>query len=167
MDRREALKRGAVLGGAVAWAVPTVQAVGMTSALAQIPSPIPCGCIDWFTGEYNTNQYDGGIHCELDTSAIRTGDFSIFETVLGVSWAIFNCSGADLEIVHISVSGDNVTVAESAVGIVIGPGAPFGAGLPAIDPNLAGHLVLEVTVACADGTIEVHTLEVDFDCATP
>ncbi len=173
MDRRDALKRGAALGGAVAWAIPTVQAVGMTSAFAQFTSPIAgCGCIEWFTGEYNTQQYDRGIHCEIEDddrspADATTGDFQIFETVIGVSWAIVNCADASVEIVHIAVSGDNVVASESPVGIIVGPGQPFGGGLPAVDPNLAGHLVLEVTVECEDGTIEVHVLEVDFACATP
>ena len=39
LTRRELLKRGAALGGAVVWATPIVQAVGMQSALAQVPSP--------------------------------------------------------------------------------------------------------------------------------
>jgi hypothetical protein len=38
LTRREMLKRGAVLGGAVAWATPAVQLIGMRPALAQTPS---------------------------------------------------------------------------------------------------------------------------------
>ncbi len=43
LSRREALKRGAVMGGALVWAVPVVQTVGMNAALAQEPSPCTCG----------------------------------------------------------------------------------------------------------------------------
>ena len=41
ITRRQALKRGAVLGGALVWATPVVQVVGMRPALAQTVSP---GC---------------------------------------------------------------------------------------------------------------------------
>jgi hypothetical protein len=37
-SRRAALKRGAVVGGAVVWAVPAVQAISMISASAENPS---------------------------------------------------------------------------------------------------------------------------------
>lgn len=40
MSRRDALKRGALVGGAVVWATPAVQALTMTAASAQSPSPI-------------------------------------------------------------------------------------------------------------------------------
>ena len=39
LTRREALKRGAMLGGALVWAVPMVQTVGMTAAMAAPGSP--------------------------------------------------------------------------------------------------------------------------------
>jgi hypothetical protein len=41
ITRREALRKGALLGGALAWATPVVQVVGMKPALAQTTSP-PC-----------------------------------------------------------------------------------------------------------------------------
>lgn len=40
ISRREALKRGAILGGAVVWATPVVQTVGMSRAFASTPSPV-------------------------------------------------------------------------------------------------------------------------------
>lgn len=39
ISRRELLKKGAVLGGAVAWATPVVQTLGMGRAFAQTASP--------------------------------------------------------------------------------------------------------------------------------
>ena len=42
LTRREALKKGAMLGGALVWAVPVVQTVGMSAAMAQIPSEGTC-----------------------------------------------------------------------------------------------------------------------------
>lgn len=41
MTRREAIKKGVMIGGALAWAVPVVQTVGMSRALAEDFSP---GC---------------------------------------------------------------------------------------------------------------------------
>ena len=38
ITRRQALKRGAILGGALVWATPVVQVVGMRPALASVPS---------------------------------------------------------------------------------------------------------------------------------
>lgn len=38
LSRRDALKRGLVVGGAMVWAVPTVQALGMSAAHADEPS---------------------------------------------------------------------------------------------------------------------------------
>ena len=39
ITRRQALKRGAIFGGALAWATPVVQVVGMKAAGAQVVSP--------------------------------------------------------------------------------------------------------------------------------
>lgn len=38
LDRRQALKRGAIAGGALLWAVPTIQVISMTGASAENPS---------------------------------------------------------------------------------------------------------------------------------
>ena len=40
LSRREVLKRGAVLGGSLIWAVPTIQAIGMSAAFANETSPV-------------------------------------------------------------------------------------------------------------------------------
>ena len=39
LTRREVLKKGAVLGGALAWGTPVVQVIGMRPAVAQVTSP--------------------------------------------------------------------------------------------------------------------------------
>ena len=45
LTRREALKKGAILGGvAMAWTTPAVQIVGMSPALAATTSPVGQGC---------------------------------------------------------------------------------------------------------------------------
>ena len=41
LTRREALKRGAVLGAGVIWATPVVQSLAMSPAMAQTTSPVP------------------------------------------------------------------------------------------------------------------------------
>ena len=42
VTRRDLLRRGAVLGGAVVWMTPVVQTIGMSRAFAQTASPDPC-----------------------------------------------------------------------------------------------------------------------------
>jgi hypothetical protein len=46
LTRREVLKKGAMLGGTVLWVVPVVQAVGMSPAMAQVPSETSC-CLNF------------------------------------------------------------------------------------------------------------------------
>ncbi len=59
ITRRDLLKKGAVLGGAVVWVTPIVQSVGMGRAFAQATSPcmppisyiamnVTCGGIPYF-----------------------------------------------------------------------------------------------------------------------
>lgn len=43
LDRRTALKRGVLVGGALVWAAPVVQAVSLTAAHAESPSSPPQG----------------------------------------------------------------------------------------------------------------------------
>ena len=42
LSRRELLKRGAALGGALLWTTPLIQAIGMSPAFAQQASASPC-----------------------------------------------------------------------------------------------------------------------------
>ena len=45
ISRRDAIKKGAVVGGAVVWATPVIQAIGVSPAGAQVASPVPgCAC---------------------------------------------------------------------------------------------------------------------------
>jgi hypothetical protein len=57
LTRRELLKRGAVLGGALAWATPAVQLIGMTPAMATHVSE-RCICAK-FDGSNNTAEWTG------------------------------------------------------------------------------------------------------------
>ncbi|MBW3548198.1 MAG: hypothetical protein KY452_08725 [Actinobacteria bacterium] len=45
VTRREAIKKGAIVGGTVMWVAPLVQTVGMSSASAQTASPQPGDCV--------------------------------------------------------------------------------------------------------------------------
>lgn len=42
LSRREALRRGAILGGALVWSAPAIQTIGMRGAYAVTPAPGPC-----------------------------------------------------------------------------------------------------------------------------
>jgi hypothetical protein len=48
VSRRDFLKRGAALGGAIAWATPVVQTIGMRAAFAQTASP---ACTVWYAAK--------------------------------------------------------------------------------------------------------------------
>lgn len=75
ITRRDLLKKGAVLGGAVVWVTPIVQSVGMGRAFAQVTSPctppisyiamnVTCGGIQsfikWEGDEFLDFEYDPG-----------------------------------------------------------------------------------------------------------
>lgn len=69
ISRRELLRRGAVFGGAVVWATPMVQTIGMGRAFASEPSPTDCFsyvAIVWTQGDttyfskYDDTGWDGG-----------------------------------------------------------------------------------------------------------
>lgn len=83
LTRRELLKRGAVLGGALAWATPTIQVLGMRPAFAAATSPAisfvellvtwdgDCYRIKWEDGGGWTEppgKIFNGTGCEVDTT---------------------------------------------------------------------------------------------------
>ena len=51
LTRRQALKKGAILGGALAWATPVVQVMGMKPAFAAVPSPVRDCVVRVLTGD--------------------------------------------------------------------------------------------------------------------
>lgn len=98
LTRREALKRGAALGGMLLWITPAVQAVGMSRALAQETSgPCTTYCIKFeFTGSDNdlngtwgplgSSQGQGNCFtCPADAQngSLPAGFFDDFEIVSG------------------------------------------------------------------------------------
>ena len=123
ITRRDLLKRGAVLGGAVVWVTPIVQSVGMGRAFAQATSPctppisyiamnVTCGGIPYF------------IKWEADE-----GEFGLFEpdpsSVPGCE--IFTPMGAkmDGDDLGFSVSVDPGGIAT----VTVGPGCTVLAGV--------------------------------------
>lgn len=54
ITRREALKRGAILGGALVWATPVVQTIGMRPAFAEHDSPLCCTSVRLFDVGFTT-----------------------------------------------------------------------------------------------------------------
>lgn len=60
VSRRDFLKRGAALGGAVVWATPMVQMVGMRPALAQVASP---ACLVWYAVKIDPTENPTPPHC--------------------------------------------------------------------------------------------------------
>lgn len=71
LTRREILKRGAALGGALAWSAPIVQVVGMSPALAQQTCTTYC-----FKFEFDKVQ-NGSVTCDSTSSGapLLTGSF--------------------------------------------------------------------------------------------
>ena len=90
ISRKEFLKRGAVLGGSLIWAVPTIQAIGMSAAFANETSPV---CNFYFAAKIGQEDgQDGEVECVdifdqdpgpgkcLDVAGIATaGGFTVSE----------------------------------------------------------------------------------------
>lgn len=128
LSRRSFLKRGAVLGGAVAWATPVIQAVGMRPAMAAGPSgpcdvtyaakiesptstgcptdsvPIGDGCCVDIVG-----QPAGGAMCLTVPSTVNDGCGRIddVEIVSGLNWVITLSDGCRFENGPISLKSGN------------------------------------------------------------
>jgi hypothetical protein len=60
VSRRDFLKRGAALGGAVMWVTPVVQIVGMRPAFAQVASP---ACNVWYAAKIERSDDPPGWVC--------------------------------------------------------------------------------------------------------
>jgi hypothetical protein len=91
ISRRDMLKRGAALGGAVVWATPVVQVIGMSPALATTASPVPCTTFvsyrakaEWNGSEYvwESNPGVGRNDCD-DCGGAEGVDGSAFLNITG------------------------------------------------------------------------------------
>lgn len=71
MTRRDLLRRSAIVGGALLWAAPTIQTVGMKAAAAYGPSPGTCSaCYCYTVGGDGKVSADWGV---VDTFLPGTG----------------------------------------------------------------------------------------------
>ncbi len=61
VTRREAIKKGAIVGGTVMWVAPLVQTVGMSPASAQTVSPQPGACVCTGTNSFDVQATLGGL----------------------------------------------------------------------------------------------------------
>lgn len=68
LTRRDLLKRGALLGGALAWGAPVVQIIGMRPAMAQEPSP-SCPNLFCLTAQFGRRGLGPFQNCSLGTAA--------------------------------------------------------------------------------------------------
>jgi hypothetical protein len=82
LSRREVLKKGAMLGGTVLWVVPVVQAVGMSPAMAQVPSETSC-CLkivdltaQGVAGDGGSN--DVSINITVQNCGTHSTDFDVY-----------------------------------------------------------------------------------------
>ena len=56
MSRRDLLRRSAIVGGALLWAAPTIQTVGMKAAAAQVGGPSPGSCAACYCWSLNSGR---------------------------------------------------------------------------------------------------------------
>lgn len=109
ITRRDLLRRGAVLGGAVMWTTPVVQTLGMGRAFAQTASPVEtrisfiamnvnCGGTVFFvkwetdTGQFESSPADNNPNCMLGGAGTSAdGD------VLGLSVSIKSNGCAEVD----------------------------------------------------------------------
>ena len=102
ITRREVLKKGAILGGALVWATPMVQTVGMAAAGAQTaPEPSPRECAFILSYEYTTPD---------ETTSYGTGPVPA-GLPFRFSWIVCNCGTVALTPVRVTVKIDGITEA--------------------------------------------------------
>lgn len=138
ISRREALKRGAALGGSLIWAVPTIQAIGMSPAFAQEASP---RCEVYYAAKIEVddevvvctdifNQSAGPGKC-LDVTGIASGGgFAVSSGGCSKITATSTNDGEDWTV----TLGEGCQLWDAAVGIKSG-GGPTCVGSPLWEYN--------------------------------
>lgn len=108
ISRREALRRGAIVGGAVVWASPVVQTIGMHKAYAQTtPAVTDISFIALL------------LQCGTTTYRIKwETDFTGAPDECGNSFAIGNCNPSDLGSGSVSSCPDGVSASVNPNGSV-------------------------------------------------
>lgn len=130
VTRREAIKKGAIVGGTVMWATPLVQTVTMGSASAQVPSPPGGECVCTGTNSFDVTATLSGLinttvgpvqdfpeddDCLANLSVTATGTVNAFLTsdtdCVGGTTAGGTCSSfVQLEGLHTDLSAINAAL---------------------------------------------------------
>ncbi len=141
VTRREALKKGARLGGALVWAIPVVQTVGMSSAMAQTVS-------------------EGNCCLELRISAAEVGDGNDIE----VTASVRNCGTLDITaiaaVVDRRVDGGAWELAIATLQVaVLGAGDPGSASVTRTNrPTGTYQYRAKGSFTCGGVTFDQHTV---------
>jgi len=117
LSRRDLLRRGAALGGALAWATPVVQVIGMSPALATGTSPIDepdCVNFETFRAKYEWNgsawvvEPDAGVganDCPTACDGANGVDGTAYLNVTGTATSATICPKPDVEIIDVQSRG--------------------------------------------------------------
>lgn len=116
LSRRDLLRRGAALGGALAWATPVVQVIGMSPALANVPSPPPPPngeCETIFRAKANVNgswSFEsspgvGANDCATGCDGAPGVDGSNYLTISGDDTSVTICPKPGVEILQVESKG--------------------------------------------------------------
>lgn len=149
ISRREALKRGVKLTGAVLWATPVVQAIGMTPALAQTTSPVACE--NSFRAKYElATGWDpdpgfGTQDCN-DCGGAEGVDGTGFFTIV----ADENSATVTLTAVGCQITAFTAKGGQGAGSCLAGTVAPGGQSATVLRPTAGGISHVEVCFCCGD-----------------
>ncbi len=98
ISRRQLIKRGAIVGGTLAWAAPLIQSVGPSAMAAMGRSPGQCGCCYCFNSDNGINPATGTRdECSFNgTVDIRTNRDECQRACSGKGYDSFQyCSGTE------------------------------------------------------------------------
>jgi hypothetical protein len=148
LTRREVLKKGAMLGGTVLWVVPVVQAVGMSPAMAQVPSEGTC-CL------------------RVDIKEVEVTDNDVDVTIRGT-----NCGSESISNVHLSLEysqdggdfGNESSV--SSGGLDSGQYIESTVGISNLDPG-SYSFRLSGTYSCSGNDNLPHNVPTGYATAGP
>lgn len=153
ITRREALKRGALLGGALVWATPAVQAIRMSPALAQVPSPFECSPGISYIGVNLLCTTDGMETCTFFRFEEETG--FIFDDDNGHGIIRTQCPGF-----HPCEEADH----PEDDGKVVVSGDEFSATVTVVDPNCVLQDVAVFGGNCCDTFLGINQTQIRVVC---
>ena len=152
ISRRDAIKKGAIVGGAVVWATPVIQAIGITPAGAQIPSPttLPGACPGCPTCTANATGLSAlGINL---ATADGTGGPDC-ECVVDANVNAGTIGAADAEVICARADDATCTASSYVAGLVVRLGSSLGNDV-FLEASALGSCV-----SCGTGTSYVLDLE--------